>query len=291
MIVLALVGLCGAARAGGAGSGADRLTSGGRDDGRRPSRFAAGLAGAELTSDRRRRLARRVHALCDRKRRHRRRGRGGGQGRPGPDPARLRLCRRRQAHPGRSRDHAVPHRLGLQADHLDRGDAAGRGRASSTSTPTSTSTSISRFRPYEGKPITLRNIMTHTAGFQETVRRLISDNQGDMQPLGTFVKDNQPDRIFPPGTMPAYSNYATALAGLHRRARLGPELRRLCRAAHLRAARHDASDLPPAAAGEVRAVHVAELRPGPEQAREVRVRRPRAGRQPVGERRGDGASS
>jgi len=66
---------------------------------------------------------------------------------------------------------------------------------------------------YDGKPITLRNIMTHTAGFQETVRRLITDNPGDMQPLGVFVKDNLPDRIFPPGEMPAYSNYATALAG------------------------------------------------------------------------------
>jgi CubicO group peptidase (beta-lactamase class C family) len=66
---------------------------------------------------------------------------------------------------------------------------------------------------YDGKPITLRNIMTHTAGFQETVRRLISDNEGDMQPLGTFVKENVPDRIFPPGEVPAYSNYATALAG------------------------------------------------------------------------------
>jgi CubicO group peptidase (beta-lactamase class C family) len=66
---------------------------------------------------------------------------------------------------------------------------------------------------YDGKPITLRNIMTHTAGFQETVRRLISDSPGDMQPLGVYVKDNLPDRIFPPGEMPAYSNYATAVAG------------------------------------------------------------------------------
>jgi CubicO group peptidase (beta-lactamase class C family) len=66
---------------------------------------------------------------------------------------------------------------------------------------------------YDGKPITLRNIMTHTAGFQETIRRLISDSPGDMQPLGVYVKENLPDRIFPPGEMPAYSNYATALAG------------------------------------------------------------------------------
>lgn len=66
--------------------------------------------------------------------------------------------------------------------------------------------------PYDGKPVTLRNIMTHTAGFQETVRRLISDNQGDMVSLADYAKV-QPDRIFAPGEVPAYSNYATALAG------------------------------------------------------------------------------
>ena len=66
---------------------------------------------------------------------------------------------------------------------------------------------------YDGKPVTLRNIMTHTAGFQETVRRLISDNQGDMVSLGEYVKNDMPDRIFAPGEVPAYSNYATALAG------------------------------------------------------------------------------
>jgi CubicO group peptidase (beta-lactamase class C family) len=65
---------------------------------------------------------------------------------------------------------------------------------------------------YEGQPVTLRNIMTHTGGFQETVRRLISDEQGDMVPLSEYVKV-VPPRIFPPGEVPAYSNYATALAG------------------------------------------------------------------------------
>jgi CubicO group peptidase (beta-lactamase class C family) len=66
---------------------------------------------------------------------------------------------------------------------------------------------------YDDKPITLRHIMTHTAGFEETVRRLISDSQGDMVPLETYVKQDLPARIFPPGEVPAYSNYATALAG------------------------------------------------------------------------------
>lgn len=65
---------------------------------------------------------------------------------------------------------------------------------------------------YEGKPVTLRNIMTHTAGFEESVRGLISSKEKGA-PLGETLKRWTPHRIFAPGTTPAYSNYATALAG------------------------------------------------------------------------------
>jgi len=64
-----------------------------------------------------------------------------------------------------------------------------------------------------GKPITLANIMTHTPGFEETARDLISDKESDIQPLGTYLKTHLPVRIYPPGVVPAYSNYATSLAG------------------------------------------------------------------------------
>ncbi|MBB4632054.1 serine hydrolase domain-containing protein [Sphingosinicella soli] len=67
--------------------------------------------------------------------------------------------------------------------------------------------------PREGKPITLRNIMTHTTGFEEAVRRLIADDVEKPEPLGTVLKRWTPERIFAPGTTPAYSNYATGLAG------------------------------------------------------------------------------
>ena len=67
--------------------------------------------------------------------------------------------------------------------------------------------------PRNGKPITMRNIMTHTAGFSETVRHLIHDDKAPVFPLDKFVKESLPDRIFDAGTTPAYSNYATALAG------------------------------------------------------------------------------
>ena len=67
--------------------------------------------------------------------------------------------------------------------------------------------------PYQGKPITLRNIMTHTAGFQESVRYLISSDPKAVMTLKKQMPLALPDRVFAPGTTPAYSNYATALAG------------------------------------------------------------------------------
>ncbi|WP_447762923.1 serine hydrolase domain-containing protein [Sphingopyxis panaciterrae] len=67
--------------------------------------------------------------------------------------------------------------------------------------------------PFEGKPITLRNIMTHTAGFQESVRFLISSDPKAAMALKKQMPLALPDRVFAPGTTPAYSNYATALAG------------------------------------------------------------------------------
>jgi CubicO group peptidase (beta-lactamase class C family) len=67
--------------------------------------------------------------------------------------------------------------------------------------------------PLEGKPITLRNIMTHSAGFEESIRYLISSDPKAAMQLGRLVKVAVPARVFAPGTTPAYSNYATALAG------------------------------------------------------------------------------
>ena len=67
--------------------------------------------------------------------------------------------------------------------------------------------------PFEGKPITMRNIMTHTAGFEESVRHLISSDPKAVMTLKKQMPLALPERVFAPGTTPAYSNYATALAG------------------------------------------------------------------------------
>jgi len=62
-------------------------------------------------------------------------------------------------------------------------------------------------------PITLRQIMTHTAGFEEQIKELIVADPQRLVPLKTYVERASPTRIFKAGTTPAYSNYATALAG------------------------------------------------------------------------------
>lgn len=66
--------------------------------------------------------------------------------------------------------------------------------------------------PYDGKPITMRQIMTHTAGFEEIIKGLLAFDVA-VKPLGDILKERIPERIYAPGTTPAYSNYATALAG------------------------------------------------------------------------------
>ena len=63
-----------------------------------------------------------------------------------------------------------------------------------------------------GKPITLKNILTHTAGFEEQIKDLFKYEATNLN-LGDYLKTHIPKRIFAPGTVPAYSNYATALAG------------------------------------------------------------------------------
>lgn len=65
----------------------------------------------------------------------------------------------------------------------------------------------------ESKPITLRDILTHTPGFEEAIQELFVSDVKYLVPLGEYVKTHLPQRVFPPRTFPAYSNYGTALAG------------------------------------------------------------------------------
>lgn len=62
------------------------------------------------------------------------------------------------------------------------------------------------------EPITLRHLLTHTAGFEERVGGLIGP-EGTTVDLRQALATEPPEQVYRPGTVPAYSNYGNALAG------------------------------------------------------------------------------
>jgi len=63
-----------------------------------------------------------------------------------------------------------------------------------------------------GKPTTLRDIMTHRSGLEETIKDLFVGSEKDLMSMAKYLPAHLPAQIFPPGSTPAYSNYATTLA-------------------------------------------------------------------------------
>ena len=63
-----------------------------------------------------------------------------------------------------------------------------------------------------GKPITMRDLLQHTAGFEEHAKGVIS-TVNNLPTFEQMLKARVPAPIFPPGSTPAYSNYGASLAG------------------------------------------------------------------------------
>ena len=80
--------------------------------------------------------------------------------------------------------------------------------------------------PYHGQPVTMRDLMTHTAGFEETIKDLFPAKASDVLPLGKLVSRWTPNRIFPPGDDARLFQLRRGARRLHRPARLGRAVRR-----------------------------------------------------------------
>src|SRR5207247_1110773 len=63
------------------------------------------------------------------------------------------------------------------------------------------------------EPVTMRRLITHTAGFEETLKNLFVAHESDMKPLRTYLVNQMPQRIFPTGKVVSYSNYGFTVAG------------------------------------------------------------------------------
>ena len=67
--------------------------------------------------------------------------------------------------------------------------------------------------PEKFGPINLRNLMTHTPGFEDTFDGSFVKTKGELIPYREYLVKHIPAEIFPPGKIVAYSNYGAMLAG------------------------------------------------------------------------------
>lgn len=63
------------------------------------------------------------------------------------------------------------------------------------------------------EPVTMINLMNHNAGFQEMVSDLFIKDIKNVLSLKDALQKHIPEQIYVPGTVTAYSNWGTALAG------------------------------------------------------------------------------
>ncbi len=64
-----------------------------------------------------------------------------------------------------------------------------------------------------GRPITLRDLMNHRAGFEEGLKDVLSFEAKGLPSTEQYLKEHPRPILFKPGEVPAYSNYGASLAG------------------------------------------------------------------------------
>ncbi|WP_194775002.1 serine hydrolase domain-containing protein [Pararhodonellum marinum] len=63
-----------------------------------------------------------------------------------------------------------------------------------------------------GQPITLKNLLSHTPGFEDHVLELFVNDESKLLPLGEILKKEMPERVRPPYSQASYSNHGSGIA-------------------------------------------------------------------------------
>lgn len=67
---------------------------------------------------------------------------------------------------------------------------------------------------YPDQPILIRHLMSHTPGFEDSLLgHLFVDSPDRIMSMTDYIKTHRVNRVRPPGTVPAYSNYGIILLG------------------------------------------------------------------------------
>ena len=96
-----------------------------------------------------------------------------------------------------------------------------------------------KIRPAFDKPVTLRNLMTHTGGFEEEARDILLIKPTKVPNLREFLIENQPRRLFPPGIGSGLFELRSGTGELHRAAGERTTVRTVRRRAYFCAAGDD----------------------------------------------------
>ncbi len=64
-----------------------------------------------------------------------------------------------------------------------------------------------------GRPVTLRDLMNHRGGFEEGLKDILRTDPHGLPSTEAYLKEHPRPMLFPPGQVPAYSNYGASLAG------------------------------------------------------------------------------
>lgn len=78
-------------------------------------------------------------------------------------------------------------------------------------------------------PVTMHQLLTHTAGFEDIVTGMAVKNVSDTEPLSISVRKYLPEQVFRPGEAVSYSNYGIALAAYVVERIAGQDFAQFCR--------------------------------------------------------------